>query len=204
MKGQGRDRTAPSAFDREFFDRFYRRRETRASGPDDFRRVSRFVLAYVEYMEIELREVLDLGCGLGRWKQALEEYDPSIRYTGVDVSAYACEKYGWHRASVEEFASNRTYDLVICQDVLPYLPKARLERAIENIARLASGAAYIQVVTREDWKNDICDPKRTDATMHRFDAAWYRATFGRYFLNCGGGIFVPKDGDVVLWELEHC
>jgi len=195
---------SPESFDREFFDRFYRRRATRASGPGDFARISRFVLSYLDYMEIEINNVLDLGCGLGRWKRALEDYDSSIRYTGVDVSPYVCGKYGWEQASVDEFTSPRRYDLVICQDVLPYLPRPRLERAIDNIRRHCRGAAYLQVVTAEDWNNDICDPERTDATMNRFDGNWYRERLGRHFLNCGGGVFVPKDGDVVLWELEHC
>jgi 2-polyprenyl-3-methyl-5-hydroxy-6-metoxy-1,4-benzoquinol methylase len=120
------------------------------------------------------------------------------------VSPYACEKYGWHQASVEEFRSPTKYDLVICQDVLPYLEQPRLEQAIRNIARHCAGAAYLQVITLEDWNNDVCDPKRTDRTMHRFDAAWYRAALGRHFVNCGGGVFVPRGGDAVLWELEHC
>jgi hypothetical protein len=88
--------------------------------------------------------------------------------------------------------------------VLPYLPKARLRAAVRNIARHCRGAAYIQMITREDWDQDICDPQRTDPTMHRFEATWYRSTLGRYFVNCGGGVFVPKESDVVLWELEHC
>lgn len=193
-----------SLFDRAFFDRFYRRRDTRASGPAEFRRLSRFVLAYLEYLEIDVRNVLDLGCGLGRWKKALELHDNRIRYTGVDVSAYACSTYGWHQASVEDFRSSAKYDLVICQDVLPYLPEDSVEIAVRNIARHCRGAAYIQVITREDWEDEICDPRRTDASMNRFDASWYRSLLGGYFVNCGGGVFVPRTSDVVLWELEHC
>ena len=196
--------TDPSAFDKDFFDRFYRRRDTRASGPEEFRRVSRFVLAYLEYLEIEVSEVLDLGCGLGRWRTALGDYDPRIRYTGVDISPYTCEKYGWQRASVDEFRSDQKYDLVICQDVLPYLSRARIERAIANVADHCRGAAYLQMVTLEDWKHDVCDPRRTDGAQHRYGAGWYRQLLGRHFRNCGGGVFVPGTGDAVLWELEHC
>ena len=196
--------TDASDFDKEFFDRFYLSSDTRASGPDEFRLLSGFVLSYLEYLEVELLDVLDLGCGLGRWKQALTTYDDDIVYTGVDVSQYACEKYGWQHGSVEEFRSEQKYDLVIWQDVLPYLRKNRLEAAIENIARHCRGAAYLQVITLEDWENDICDPHRTDLAMNRFDAAWYRTILGRYFVNCGGGVFIPRKSDVVLWELEHC
>lgn len=105
---------------------------------------------------------------------------------------------------MEDFRGGRKYDLVICQDVLPYLDKTRIERAIENIARHSAGAAWLQMITREDWDNDICDPDRTDSKMNRFDGAWYRSVLGRYFINCGGGVFVPSNGETVLWELEHC
>lgn len=194
----------PGAFDREFFDRFYRRRATRASTPEEFRKLTRLVLAYLEYLEIEVRTVLDLGCGLGRWEDALTSHDPRIRYTGVDISAWACETYGWQQASVETFRSRDRYDLVICQDVLPYLDKDTLARAVDNIARHCRGAAYLQVVTREDWDKDVVDPTRTDGRMNRYEADWYRRTLGRHFLNCGAGIFVPIKSDVVIWEMEHC
>ena len=189
-------------FDREYFDRFYKRPETRASGPEEFARLSRFVLSYLEYLEIPPREVLDLGCGLGRWKQALQQYDSRIRYTGVDVSPYLCGKFGWTQASVTNFTSRQKYDLVICQDVLPYLSKRQIRDGLANITRLCRGAAYLQVIAKEDWDEDNCDLDRTDNTMNRIDAAWYRKAISRHFTNCGGGVFLPKDTDVVLWKLE--
>ena len=192
----------PEKFDKEYFDRFYERPETRASSPEEFASLTRFVLAYLEYLEIPVREVLDLGCGLGRWKDALERHDSKIRYIGVDVSPYLCRKYGWKQASVTDFRSHRKYDLVICQDVLPYLSRRKIRDALANIARLCRGAAYLQVLAKEDWEEDNCDPDRTDHTMNRLDAAWYRKVISRHFINCGGGVFVPKGSDVVLWELE--
>jgi len=191
-----------SRFDKEYYDRFYERAESRASGPEEFRRLARFVLSYLSYLEIPVRAVLDLGCGLGRWKTALAEHDPSIRYTGVDPSPYLSEEYGWNQATVDCFRSRKKYDLVICQDVLPYLKPRQIKDALANIARLAKGAAYIQVVSKQDWENDVVDPKRTDNAMNQLDADWYRKAFSRHFINCGGGLFVPKNTNVPLWELE--
>lgn len=191
-----------SQFDHTYYERFYEQPETRASGPVEFQRLSDFVLSYLRYMEVEVREVLDLGCGLGRWKAALAAYDPTIRYTGVDPSPYLAEKFGWIRNTVEDFRSDKEYDLVICQDVLPYLARRGVKDALANIARMCGGAAYIQVVTKEDWENDVVDPDRTDHRMHRHDAEWFRKTLTRHFINCGGGVFVPKGGDTVLWEVE--
>ena len=193
----------PNQFDQEFFDRFYNRPETRASSPEEFARLSRFVLGYLEYLEIPLHEVLDLGCGLGRWREALRTHDATIAYTGVDVSPYLCRQYGWIEASVSDFMSRRRYDLVICQNVLPYLTRRGIRDALANIARHCRGAVYLQVLTEEDWDENHCDPDRTDQSMNRIEAAWYRKAISRHFTNCGGGLFVPKNSDVVLWELER-
>jgi SAM-dependent methyltransferase len=189
-------------FDSEYYDRFYEHAETRASGPEEFERTADFVLSFLRYLEIPVRDVLDLGCGLGRWKQALERDAPSIRYTGVDPSPYLAERYGWTMATADGFRSRRRFDLVICQDVLSYLEPREIKDALANIARMTRGAAYIHVVTREDWENDVVDPGRTDHDMNLLDAAWYRRAIGRHFVGCGGGLYVPKDSNVVLWELE--
>ena len=197
MAGRPGDR-----FDRAYYDRFYRDPTTRASSPDDLNRLARFVLGYLEYLDIPVRRVLDLGCGLGRWKHALAEHDPAIEYTGVELSPYLCDQYGWEPSSVVDYTSADTYDLVICQDVLAYLSKNDVRKAVANIASLTNGCAYLQVVTEEDWEDDNCDPDRTDETMRRRKASWYRSAFRRHFTSCGGGVWIPADSDVVLWELE--
>lgn len=189
-------------FDSDYYDRFYQEPKTRASGPEEFQRVAAFVWSYLRYLEVRVETVLDLGCGLGRWKQAIESYDSSIRYTGVDPSPYLAGQFGWTEATVDGFRSNRKYDLVICQDVLSYLRPREIKDALANIARLTRGAAYIHVVTKQDWENDIVDPQRTDHAMNQLDASWYRRVIGRHFTNCGGGLYLPKDSGTVLWELE--
>ncbi len=193
----------PNQFDQEFYERFYNRPDTRASSPEEFARLSGFVLSYLEYLEIPLTEVLDLGCGLGRWLEALKAYDATISYTGVEVSPYLCDQYGWVRSSVTDFSSRHPYDLIICQDVLPYLTRRGIRDALANIARHCRGAVYLQALTTEDWDKNHCDPDRTDENMNRIEAEWYRKAISRHFTNCGGGLFVPKDSDVVLWELER-
>ena len=193
----------PNHFDQEFYERFYNRPETRASSPEEFSRLSRFVLSYIEYLEIPLSTVLDLGCGLGRWRETLKAYDRSVSYTGVEVSPYLCGQYGWIESSVTDFRSGYRYDLVICQDVLPYLTRRGIRDALANISRHCRGAVYLQILTTEDWDNNHCDPDRTDAKMNRIEANWYRKAISRHFTNCGGGLFVPKNTEFVLWELER-
>ena len=191
-----------NSFDRAYYDRFYRNPRTRASSPDDFGRLAHFVLSYLDYLEIPVRSVLDLGCGLGRWKQFLIARDPAIEYTGVELSPYLCARYGWTQSSILDYQTDDTFDLVICQDVLAYLTNADVRRALSRIASLTGGATYLQVVTEDDWEGDNCDPDRTDETMLRRKASWYRRAFQRHFTHCGGGVWIPNDSDAVLWELE--
>jgi hypothetical protein len=101
-----------------------------------------------------------------------------------------------------DFKSRHKYDLIICQDVLPYLTDRQVRLGIKNIVRLCRGAVYLQAITIEDWEQGNCDRERTDPAMRRRDADWYRKLFSQHFVNCGGGVFVPKDSDVVMWELE--
>ena len=190
-------------FDKEFYDRFYRHPSTAVVKPEEFKRLASFVLGYLDYLNIPVRNVVDFGCGLGLWQAALEGLGRQVTYTGVEASTYLCDTYGWKHASVVDFKSRNKYDLIICQDVLPYLTDREVRLAIKNIARLCRGAVYLQAITSEDWEQENCDRRRTDPAMRRREAGWYRKLFSRHFVNCGGGVFVPKDGDAVLWELER-
>ena len=47
---------------------------------------------------------------------------PRARYTGLEVSPYLCERYGWEQGSLVDLdSSSRPFDLVVCYDVLQYL-----------------------------------------------------------------------------------
>ena len=41
---------------------------------------------------------------------------------------------------------------MICQSVFQYVPAAEVRRGLRNLAGLCRGAAYLEVVTREDWE----------------------------------------------------
>ena len=192
-----------SQFDKEYYDRFYRNPETAVVQPRQFKRLARFVLTHLHYLEIPVRTVLDAGCGLGFWEAALHGFDPDIKYTGIEVSRYLCAEYGWKRASIVDFKARRKFDLIVCQDVLPYLNDREVRTALGNIAGMCRGALYLQVVTKEDWEDNNCDRKKTDPAMRRRAADWYRKILARDLVNCGGGLFIPKKSDAVLWELER-
>ena len=192
---------APEHFDRDYYRRFYHDPATRVVDADDVEKLCRFVVAYLEFLDVPIQRVLDLGCGIGLWRDALEDACPNARYTGVEVSPYLCDEYGWRRGSVVDFRANGGFDLVICQGVLQYLDDADAERAIQNLARLCRGALFLEVLTRADWERN-CDRQRTDGAVHLRTGDWYRERLAGDFVNCGGGVFARRGSTAALFELE--
>lgn len=193
---------AAAKFDRAYYDRFYRNPRTRVYEPADVERLCAFVLAYLEHLDLPVQRVLDLGCGLGYWRDALADVRPRARYVGVEISDYLCEEHGWEKGSVVDYRGRGTFDLVVCQGVLQYLSNADADRAIANLARLCRGALYLEVLTKEDWERN-CDRSVTDGSMQLRSARWYRQRLEKRFVNAGGGVFVRDETGVVLYELER-
>jgi SAM-dependent methyltransferase len=187
-------------FDRAFYDRFYRDPAKRVTDARQIERLAAFICSYLKYLDIRVDRVLDLGCGLGLWQKPLSKHFPKAEYVGVEVSAHLCEDLGWERGSVVDYAGEPA-DLVICQGVLQYLDTESAGRALANLARLSRGALYLEALTREDWAENV-DQERTDADVHLRRASFYKKRLAKSFDACGGGLFVPKDSGVVLFELE--
>jgi predicted TPR repeat methyltransferase len=188
-------------FDERYYERFYRRAATRVTARAANRRLAAFIAGYVDYLELTVHSLLDIGCGTGALGRALQKCYPRARYTGIDVSEYACRRYGWQRASVVDYRCSRPFDLVICNDVLQYLTAGQAARAIDNLAELTGGPLYLGVLTARDWRESV-DQGLTDERVHLRSANWYRQRLARHFKNLGGGMYVRRDSPVVLYELE--
>lgn len=195
--------TRPSAFGADYYRQFYEDPRTRSVDPEQVRRQVEFLAAYLRHLDIPVRQVLDVGCGLGLMREALEREFPGVRYHGVDHSRYVCERFGWVQASVVDYAPSRRFDLVICHDVLQYLGNRDAARAIENLSRLSRKALLLAVLTREDWEHGSCDPERTDTAVRLRSTRWHRQQLKPHFVNVGGGLFLKRDRSPVLWSLEH-
>ncbi|MDX1512280.1 MAG: class I SAM-dependent methyltransferase [Gammaproteobacteria bacterium] len=188
-------------FDEAYYRRFYEDPRTRVAAPEESRTLADFVCAYLKYMDLAVRRVLDMGCGMGTWKKEIRRHFPRASYTGVEYSGYLCNRFGWEQSSVDEFESDRPFDLVICQDVLQYLPDRRAASAIDNLASLCRGALYFAVLTKKDWREN-CDQALTDGEGFLRTGLWYRKRLKKHFVDAGGGVFVKRDAGVVLYELE--
>src|SRR6478672_2912053 len=143
-------------YDRAYFDRWYRGSEV--GGAARLARKVALAVATAEYhLERPIRSVLDIGCGEGVWRAPLRRLRPDVRYLGFDSSHYAIERYGrsrdLHLAAFGEFAQLRPcapVDLLVCSDVLHYLPARELDRGLPGLAELCGGIAFLETFARED------------------------------------------------------
>ena len=188
-------------FDKRYYDRFYGGARDRARYRADERRLGEFLFAYLAYLGQPVRNVLDIGCGHGHWREIVGERYPEAAYKGVERSEYLCETFGWEQGSAVDYASSQPFDLVICKDTLQYLSANEFKAAVTNLARLCRGALYLSILTSEDWREN-CDRRRTDDRVYRRSGSWYRQILCGHFLNLGGGLFLSELSPAIPWELE--
>ena len=194
---------AAEVFDEAYYQRFYFDKKTSVVDPAHTGRLGAFVCSYLQYLRVPVHRVLDVGCGIGLWRDIIARHYPLASYHGVEVSDYLCTRFGWERGSVVDYRASAAYDLVICQGVLPYLSAPDLKLALANLARLSCGALYLEAVSREDWEQGILDEDLTDARMFRHRAALYRHGLDAGFSALGGGLWLSRQAEVPLFALEH-
>ena len=191
-----------ATFDEAYYARYYFDKKTKVADPQHVERLGAFVSSYLKYLRVPVRRVLDVGCGVGLWRDIVAKHFPQASYHGVEVSEYLCERYGWERGSIVDYRARKPFDLVICQGVLAYLNPADLQLAMRNIATLSRGALFLEAVTFEDYERDIVDESLTDPNLFRHRANVYRRGLSRDFKAVGGGIWLSRSCDVPLFALE--
>src|SRR3546814_503957 len=114
------------------------------------RKVALAVATAEYHLERPLRTVLDIGCGEGAWRAPLLKLRPGAQYLGFDSSEYAITRYGRHRnlhfARFADFAQLRPcapVDLLVCSDVLHYLPAREIDRGLPGLAEPGGGVAFL-------------------------------------------------------------
>ena len=190
-------------FDEAYYQRFYFDKKTSVVDPAHMERLGTFVCSYLKYLRVPVQRVLDVGCGIGLWKGIVAQHFPGAAYHGVEFSAYLCERFGWQQGSVVDYAAHEPFDLVICQGVLPYLSPPDLKRALHNLGRLSKGALYVEAVSREDYERDTIDEDLTDHRVFGHRAELYRRGLAEGCLELGGGMWLSRQAEVPLFELEH-
>jgi SAM-dependent methyltransferase len=188
-------------FDRDYYRRFYFNPRTAVTSRAEMRARARMIVGCVDYLGLPVGSILDAGCGVGLLRAPLLRAFKRADYTGVEVSEYLCQRYGWHCSSVEKLRSRRRFDLVICYDVLQYLAEPQARRAIANLARLCRGALYFGALTTEDWREN-CDQSRTHRIAGLRAGRWYRQELSRAFRPLGCGVWIKKELPLTVWNLD--
>ncbi len=201
-QGVGVKSASDSWFDEAYYERYYFDKKTSVVDPQHMERLGNFVCSYLKYLRVPVQRVLDVGCGIGLWRDIIARHFPDATFHGVEYSAYLCKRFGWERGSVVDYHADEPFDFVICQGVLPYLSAADLKHALHNFSRLSRGALYIEAVSHEDWARDILDETLTDPRLFRHRAALYRRGLSQGFIELGGGIWLSRAAEVPLFELE--
>jgi SAM-dependent methyltransferase len=189
------------AFDRDYYQKFYFNPRTAVTSRAEMRARARLITGCVAYIGLPVARILDAGCGVGLLRAPLKRSLRSADYVGLEFSEYLCRRYGWRQGSIETLRTRERFDLVICYDVLQYLSVSQARRAIVNLARVCRGALYFGALTVEDWKNN-CDQTRTHRIAGLRPGSWYRRELSRAFRPIGCGMWLKRELNLTLWDLD--
>jgi SAM-dependent methyltransferase len=188
-------------FDRAYYRRYYLDPRTAVASRSEMQARARLIAAFTAHAGLPVRRILDAGCGTGMLRAALRRLLPRAHYVALESSAYLCERYGFVHGRIEEYRARAPFDLVICYDVMQYLPQAAAQRALGNFGRLCRGVLYFTALTRYDYEHN-CDQARTDAEVRLRSGRWYRTRLQRQFREAGLGFWLRRGAPLTLWELE--
>jgi len=125
-----------------------------------------------------VRSLLDVGCGEAPWRAALHALRPGARYVGVDSSEYAVRRFGTARnirlgafGTLGALNFRGKFDVVVCCDVLQYVPAPELRTGLAAISAVLGGVAYLEAYTT----SDEIEGDRT--AWHERSPAQYRRAF---------------------------
>jgi hypothetical protein len=198
---KARVRSEGADFDEKYYRRFYASKRTRVQSAVQVARLGGALVGLIAWYGGRLRSVLEIGAGTGLLRDWFRAQRPNIRYLSTEYSEHACAAYGHAKRDIARWRTKRTYDLVICQGVLPYLSDADADRAIDNLHAMTAGFLYLEAVTRRD-RRGVCDLARTDPRMRFRPVAFYVTRLRRRFVALGGGLYYRADGSLQFYELE--
>jgi len=190
------------AFDASYFRRYYESGRSRVYSDEQIDHLARGVTGFVRWFGGEIDQVLDVGAGTGLWGRWFRHNMKGVTYRSIDVSAFACAKYGHERRDIARWRTREKFDLVVCQGVLPYLDDVACTKAIANMASMCRGFLYVEAITGRDLR-DVCDRTRTDVRVVPRSKAFYRRTLAHHFEALGCGLHHVRGGPALFYDLER-
>ncbi|HET6603169.1 MAG TPA: class I SAM-dependent methyltransferase [Xanthomonadaceae bacterium] len=194
-------------YDAVYFERWYRDPARRtARRPATQRKVALAVASAEFHLGRPLRSVLDVGCGEGDWRAPLLRLRPRCRYLGLDPSPHAIARHGRRRnlrparfADLEHLRFDAAFDLLVCADLMHYLPAAELRAGLRGFSELCHGVAFLETYCRgDDIEGDL-------EGFHARPAGWYRRRFSEAGLRAlGSHCWLSPALQAGLPALESC
>jgi chemotaxis methyl-accepting protein methylase len=129
---------------------------------------------------------------------------PGIRYLGIDPSEYVVRKHGLRRnirlGSFEDLTHlslGKSFDLIVCADVIQYISEPALRRGARRIAKLLNGVAFLEsYTTGDDMEGDL-------EGWHARSRAQYREIFADAgLIACGLHCYMTRELAERAVELE--
>jgi len=201
-----RDAAADKVYTARQFARFYLDRRTRVMAPvERRRRVAAVVAAAERWIERPLRSVLDVGCGLGLWGREIRRLRPGASYLGFEPSPAVARvlRRGFEIrrgsfAEVERLPEGERFDLVLCVDVLHYLPGSLVDRGLDALVDRADGPLVLEVMTAaEEVEGDV-------EGWRRRAPGWWRGRFAaRGLVPVGMHLWLPPGLAAAASALER-
>ncbi len=192
-------------YDQSYFDRWYRNSKHERNSSALLERKVHLAVSMAEYyLERPICSVLDVGCGEAVWRTPLLKLRPKVDYRGVDSSEYAVSKFGRTRniafasfGQLEQLRFGAPVDLLVCSDVMHYVPDTELKRGLKGFSELCDGLAFLEIWSKED---DIIGDK---VGFIERPAAWYRRQFAKAgFAPCGSHSYLSADLQTSAASLE--
>jgi len=185
-------------FDSRYYRRFYG-----VNGAHDKEKIHHLasgVHHMTAWWGIPITSVLDVGAGMGMWRDWYSDNYPEVSVCSVDISEHACSTWGHEMRDIAVWKPRGKYDLVISHSVLQYLDNASIISAISNLASATRYVMYLELPTTWDFEN-VIDPTATDLQVYKRSSAWYRRHLLQHFRQIGAGLWTPING-LVMYELE--
>lgn len=192
---------AGETFDAGYYERYYGSARTRVHSAAEVAKLCTAVVSFIEWWQHPLETVIDVGAGVGLWRDWFHRERPKVSYRSTEYSAHACAQYGHEQRDITKWRAKESFDLVICQGVLPYVDDAGAAKAIDNLAAMTGGFLYLEAITKRDLR-EVCDGEKTDVAVHPRTGAWYRKQLTKHFVEVGCGLWSKRDAGMLFYELE--
>lgn len=185
-------------FNDDYYARFYGK-----DGAHDTTRIAHLATAVhnmCSWWGLDIGSVLDVGAGMGMWRDWYLNTHPQVQVRTIDISDHACATWGHEKRNIAEWKPRGKYDLVVCHSVLQYLDNKSFTQAVQNLAFATRHVMYLELPTKWDYEN-VVDSRGTDMQVYKRSATWYRSQLAPYFNQVGAGLWV-RVGGLPMYELE--